>query len=277
MTTRPGLAAHGPARHDLSHPIGTERIPMPPRAPRAPQDLPPPNATGSVPQPARAPWARHDLLHPTASGWAALVAHAPAAAAARVGHWRDAGLPVMRRRGQPGDPPGLVPVALAFPPTDRPSRLAFTLPPADVAASGPPPTLRAALPDLPDLVRRRAEAVLALADAAALTPRLFGSAMWQHVTGLAYLHDGSDLDLLWSLPRGPDPAASIARLLRSLGGLEARPGSRLDGEIVRHDDGAAVNWRELASDGPAELLVKTADAVAVMPRAWFLRPERTAC
>ncbi|WXH25280.1 phosphoribosyl-dephospho-CoA transferase MdcG domain-containing protein [Roseomonas mucosa] len=74
----------------------------------------------------------------------------------------------------------------------------------------------------------------------------------------------SDLDLLW--PVLPPPR--MAALLAALGGVEARAPMRLDGEVLL-PDGSGANWREIQA-GAAEILVKRAGGVALLPRADFL-------
>ena len=85
----------------------------------------------------------------------------------------------------------------------------------------------------------------------AVEARVFGSLAWRALTGLDYLTDRSDLDLLLHVHRDTD----IHRLTAELAGIEAAAPMRLDGELVR-DDGAAVNWREFHA-GAREILVKT--------------------
>jgi len=224
----------------------------------------------------RAP-ARHDLLWLTVDGWQALAARQPGLfdmAGLRL--WAAHGFPVMRRRTQPADVPGLIPVAVALPDAFGRARLGFEVAPADVALYERPPELRAAWRDLPDRLRSLAERVLAVAEQMDLVPRMFGSAMWQHVIGLPYLRPQSDLDLLWSLPHSQDPLPLVARLVSSLCALNADSGPRLDGEIVL-DGTRAVNWRELGADASGEVLVKTAEKVSLMSRDRFMRPEPCTC
>ena len=108
------------------------------------------------------------------------------------------------------------------------------------------------------------EALLALGAAHRVTPRVFGSLAWAALTGLDYLGPASDLDLLW--PVLPPPR--MAALLAALGGVEARAPMRLDGEVLL-PDGSGANWREIQA-GAAEILVKRAGGVALLPRADFL-------
>ncbi len=218
---------------------------------------------------------RHDLLYLTGDGWAALMARDPALAGITgLRHWAAHHLPIMRRRRQLGDQPGLVPVAVALPAAQGRARLAFQVAPEEIAIIRQPPALGEAASGLPQFLRLRAEAVLTLAAGLGLAPCLFGSAMWQHVTGLSYLHARSDLDLLWNIPNGRKPA--IGRLVAALRAIEAAPGPRLDGEIVL-DRAWAVNWRELAGEGATELLVKTGENVVLMTRDRFLQEEMVPC
>ncbi|WP_333953285.1 malonate decarboxylase holo-[acyl-carrier-protein] synthase [Sphingomonas aerolata] len=91
--------------------------------------------------------------------------------------------------------------------------------------------------------------------------RCFGSLAWAHLTGLAYLSPGSDLDLLWTVA-DQRTATARARALLTIG---ATAPMRIDGELLT-PQGHAVQWREWASDAP-ELLVKAAHANGVTPRA----------
>jgi phosphoribosyl-dephospho-CoA transferase len=87
------------------------------------------------------------------------------------------------------------------------------------------------------------------------------------LTGLNYVTDRSDLDLLLHVRRDTD----IHRLTAELAGLEAAAPMRLDGELVR-DDGAAVNWREFHA-GARDVLVKTVGGVGLLDRSLFLSGE----
>ena len=93
--------------------------------------------------------------------------------------------------------------------------------------------------------------------------RIFGSLAWRALTGLDYLTAGSDLDLLFPLPRESD----LVRLTTDLAAIEATAPMRLDGELLR-DDGASVNWRELHASA-REVLVKTIRGVALLDANHF--------
>jgi phosphoribosyl-dephospho-CoA transferase len=97
--------------------------------------------------------------------------------------------------------------------------------------------------------------------------RIFGSLAWCMLTGLDYLTDGSDLDLLLPVSRGTD----LVRLTAELAAIEAVAPMRLDGELVR-DDGAGVNWRELHA-GVGEVLLKTSSGVTLQKANFLLSSE----
>ena len=142
--------------------------------------------------------------------------------------------------------------------------LAVLLPGDAVTEIRPPLPLAEALPSAPPGWRPVLEALLALGAAHRVTPRVFGSLAWAALTGLDYLGPASDLDLLW--PVLPPPR--MAALLAALGGIETRAPMRLDGEVLL-PDGSGANWREIQA-GAAEILVKRAGGVALLPRADFL-------
>ena len=82
-------------------------------------------------------------------------------------------------------------------------------------------------------------------------PRVFGSLLWQHLTGLSYLSAGSDLDLLWPVA----DEATATWLARRLSVIEQGSPVHCDGEILL-PDGSGVHWREWDAS-PAQVLVKT--------------------
>ena len=82
--------------------------------------------------------------------------------------------------------------------------------------------------------------LLALGARTGVEPAAFGSLLWQHLTGLAYLSPHSDLDIFWPVPADFD----VFSLAFSIAEIQRDAPLRIDGEII-FPDGSAVNWREL--------------------------------
>lgn len=187
---------------------------------------------------------RHDLLDVAPDAWAEILAARPDLdGVPHLAGWARAGRPVILRRRNLGEAPGTVPVGLPLPPADGKRRIGLLLPP-DAVRVRAPLTLAAARSAAPSGWHPTIDALTALGAAHGLVPAVFGGLLWQALTGLAYLTDASDLDLLWPVPGALDP-----RLLVALAEIAAEAPMRLDGEIVL-PDGAGVNWRELhAAEG----------------------------
>ncbi len=175
-----------------------------------------------------------------------------------VAGWAEAGRPLVVRRPGCGDEAGAIPLGLPLPRALCKRRLALSLPPRAIVAIAPPPLLRSAASAAPANWGSAIDALLALDPGV----RTFGSLAWERLTGLAYLGEDSDLDLLWDLPE-PDRVDS---LLASIAGIERQAPMRLDGEILGRI--GAVNWRELTAGG--EMLVKALTGVRLMARSEYL-------
>jgi len=201
---------------------------------------------------------RHQLVW-LARGWEEHIVSIAAEAAPAVAAWVARGLPLVATRRDPSCP-GAVALGLVRPPGSRVRRIAVRVAPAALDRSAPPPRLSDALASAPAAWRAPLRALDLEARDAGLVLRVHGSLAWQHLSGDPYLSPSSDVDLL---VRSRDPAA-LARALELLGRHGAGP-PRLDGELLL-PGGRAVAWRELAG-GAARILVKTADAVALVPRA----------
>jgi phosphoribosyl-dephospho-CoA transferase len=219
---------------------------------------------------------RHATVTLLASGWDAVFERDPALAGDMfVREWAAAGFPVIARRllagetGQDG-----VPVGLPTPPSAGKRRLAFIVPVGAVARVCAPVTLQAVLTAgrFPPAWLSALTAIDNAATRLGLRTRVFGSVMWQYLTGLPYVGPSSDVDLLWDLPN--DYAGDPDELLQALTRIEARGGPRIDGELLIN--GGAVQWRELAMAEPDDLLlVKSPDAARLSPRrSWLAGPVR---
>ena len=207
------------------------------------------------------PLARHSMVRASASGWTAVMNRYPELASEPiVAGWAGAGRPLIVRRPACSDVAGMIPLGLPLPPSLGKRRIAVSLAAADIVASAPPPLLADAAAAAPAHWRATIDLLLQLLP----ETRTFGSLAWQHLTGLRYLSDGSDLDLLWTLS-----SAEQARALPpEIAEIARQAPMRLDGEIVGPAGG--VQWRELTGTDEDEVLVKGPTGVTSATRAAFL-------
>lgn len=209
---------------------------------------------------------RHDLVWLTPSAWddvqQASTAR-PTAVRDAVARWRAADWPLVVRRAEPDQPPGMLAVGLPLPPDDRGDKVrigalvtenavrrhALPLTFTDVVKVIPPQWCTASL-------------ALQLAWPESLAPlRVYGSLAWQAITGMPYLRAGSDIDLLFT-PRNRCEMEQGTALLDAHG--VTLP---LDGEIV-FPGAVAVAWREwraaMLAGGAGAVLAKRADRVQLV-------------
>jgi phosphoribosyl-dephospho-CoA transferase len=207
------------------------------------------------------PLARHGMVKASTAGWAAVMNRYPELASEPiVAGWAHAGRPLVVRRPACSDTAGLVPLGLPLPPSHGKRRIAVSLAPADIVAAALPPLLADAAAAAPAHWRKTIDLLLQLLP----ETRTFGSLAWQHLTGLPYLTDSSDLDLLWPLAAMTEAKTlpfDIARIAK-------QAPMRLDGEITGPAGG--VQWRELTGIDTDEVLVKSPTGVANTTRAAFL-------
>jgi phosphoribosyl-dephospho-CoA transferase len=207
---------------------------------------------------------RHDLIFVSPVAWRSLLQrHDDLAGEPLVVEWVDRGWPLIARRAMHGEADGL-PLGLPLPPYAGKRRLSVLIQPEDIVSTAPPLELGAGISVAPNRWQQTLGEVLSLASRHGVEARIFGSLAWSTLTGLNYLTDTSDLDLLLPIHCGSD----LVRLTSDLAAIEATAPMRLDGELMR-DDGAGVNWRELHT-GAGEVLVKTADGVALLDPNLFL-------
>jgi len=214
------------------------------------------------------PLRRHDLLRVHPEAWGQILRERPhLREAPHLAEWAALGRPVMVRRRIANEQPDRVPVGLPLPPLDGKLRIAFQVRPEAIRERVGPHALRTARDAVPSSWKATVDALLAAAEQASVEPCLFGSLLWQQLTGLPYLSATSDLDLLWLVS---DPA-SAAWIAGRIAAIEATSAVRLDGEFILRDGGGA-NWRELHG-GVARVLVKTLDGVEIRPAAELFRAK----
>ena len=183
---------------------------------------------------------------------------------ARAARWHEAGRPfvVTRRRSDARE------VGLGFCTTDpahpklRPRRVAARTDPDDIVRHARPPALAeiarcpAAMAETNSFSR-----LIAAAAAVGVTINVYGSWMWQALTGERHVHAASDLDVVID-------AADLDAALRTaafLARAEQDLAFRIDGELSFPGVGE-VHWRELLQDKD-EILLKSVDTLKLVPRS----------
>jgi phosphoribosyl-dephospho-CoA transferase len=178
--------------------------------------------------------------------------------------WIEAGRPLIARMRHENDPAESVALGLPLPLDQGKKRIALAVRPSFVVRIEEPPCLDDVIAVVPSEWQDRLSMVSDELRPHAQSVRVIGSAAWQFLTGLTYLHPRSDIDLVIRVMSG----TSLQPVLDGLIKTDSVPGPRLDGEIVL-PDGEAVSWRELCK--PAEdILVKTLNGPRVRPRPEWL-------
>lgn len=205
--------------------------------------------------------ARNQWVEISDAAWQDLAAAAPDPQAGELlAHWRARRLPLVVCSQPPGLAHGRLTVGLPAPLRWSRRRLALQVPQGQVLRQGEFPPLAAVLRDA---ASQALDQALAAVGAGA---RVYGSHGWQALTGEAYVHAASDIDLQVQVP-GFEAARHALPLLQ-----QARLPGRLDGEFA-FPDGHAVAWREfgrllLPGQPTAQVLVKSLAGPRLMPAAW---------
>jgi phosphoribosyl-dephospho-CoA transferase len=182
---------------------------------------------------------------------------------ARAAGWQAARRPfiVTRRRGEGHA------IGLGFCTTDerhpglRPRRVAARADPRQVVDLARPPTLEA----ISGCSAAKAYAtsfsrLMATATDADFDIRVYGSWMWQALTGERHVHASSDLDVLIDIADADAAERAAAFLERE----ETSLAFKVDGELSISGLGE-VHWREYRQD-KTEILLKSIDSLRLMPR-----------
>ena len=165
--------------------------------------------------------------------------------------------PFVVRRSEDALRSGQVQLGLPLPPSEGKHRLSFQADERAIARFTPPLLLDETALRLPERWRRPLLALARQTSASGATLRVYGSAAWQALTGLAYLHADSDVDLLFE----PDSSAQLEAVLRAVAHWEKRSRMRADGEVL-FPCRSAVSWREwnVARDDERVLVKRTTAA-----------------
>ena len=205
---------------------------------------------------------RHDLvwLHPSAT-YATPCAEPGSAAWRALADWLAAGRPLVAARQTA--PAGQRLLGLGLPLAQGRQRLSILVEASQVAEVRPPLAARQCLAGLP---AEQASALSALAgciEAGGARLGVYGSLAWEALSGEAYRHAASDIDLICDVADLAQYEMALDALRRAVADF---PG-RLDGEL-RLPDGQAVAWQEiLALDGRLgqRVLVKGEREVTLQP------------
>lgn len=172
--------------------------------------------------------------------------------AARVMAWVALGRPLVAAR-QPADGGGLL-LGLTLPAAEGRRRLGCRVAAADVLRVEAPLAITACLPRLDEARAVPLARLAAVLQAAGVRAGVYGSLAWECLSGEAYRHELSDVDLICDLTT----LEALPPCLAALSEAEAALPCGLDGEI-RFPDGAAVAWKELRAalaGSTAQVLVK---------------------
>lgn len=183
---------------------------------------------------------------------------------AAVREWIAKGLPLVAAR-QPRQHDGRVThhaLGLTLPPPTTRQRVFLSVPADAVIRRSGPLSLEQARDAGDRHCRELIQQVVAVCQTARVSPYVYGSMMWQAVSGRRYMTEASDLDILFLC----DGSSDTHWLINSLEYLEgSQPG--LDGEILA-PSGWAAAWREVAAAGKpgglGTVLAKSNDEVGLL-------------
>jgi phosphoribosyl-dephospho-CoA transferase len=206
------------------------------------------------------PLRRHQLAYLDADGWAEVLARPwDPLAEDCLRHWAQRRLPLVVTR-QPSADAATIAAGLPAPARWGRRRLALTVEPRHVLFLDEFPAADGVARLLPRAHAAAWRQLLAALADARCCPRVYGGYGWQALTRLAYVHAGSDLDLLLPVESAPHADAVVHVLC-----APAWRGPRLDGELL-FSDGTAIAWREWAAwraGRTAQVLVKRLHGVAI--------------
>jgi phosphoribosyl-dephospho-CoA transferase len=189
------------------------------------------------------PLRRHQLAHLTAAGWRELLNRDwDDESRACLQHWAEHALPLVVTRqpapAQEGD--ALVALGLPTPACWGRRPLALQAAPGHISWLNEFPPLAQAIAELSRTTRSPLQRLDIGLRQKGVVARVYGSAGWQRLSGLPYLHEHSDLDL-WLAVDSADQADAAIRLLQ-----QCDTSVRIDGELM-FANGSAVAWREWAA------------------------------
>lgn len=182
---------------------------------------------------------RHSLVRVADRGWDRVLAGLCEPDRHEAAAWKREGWPVVVRRQEDAGMLDEVAVGLPLMPdaNGRKRRIALVFNKTEITSVQDPLTLGEVLDAAAPAWRPALKNLHADCVDKQLVVQVYGALAWQALTGLAYLREHSDIDLLLR----PDSPAQLAEGITLLSDFSTR--LPLDGEII-FPDGHAVAWRE---------------------------------
>lgn len=204
---------------------------------------------------------RHQLVRLTPMAWSRVLAqHSTHDARPCLEHWAAGGLPLVIARQSAGQGEQALCLGLPAPAHWGRQRLSLQVRRSDVIHFDHFPGPREIVKLLPPASRAAWLALCYALAAQEVRTRVYGSFGWQILTGLSYVREQSDLDLLLLVDDAAAADAVVAMLDRS--GFNA---PRLDGELgfVNGSDVAWREWRAWRARRVEKILVKRVHGVSL--------------
>jgi len=166
----------------------------------------------------------------------------------RIHEWISHGYPVIVRR------PGVckngngVHCGISLPPAAGKKRIAFTVPTDAIEE-------KMGLPFLSTVKLETVSDFIKLCDKNGFAPKVFGSLAWEHITGMEYFTESSDIDILFNVSSNTE----LYRLQEMLSSVPEELIKLFDIEIVLWN-GDAFSWREFLNSS-RKIMVKNINDV----------------
>jgi phosphoribosyl-dephospho-CoA transferase len=196
---------------------------------------------------------RHTLAYFASEAWGGIVAGQVDPV---LLDWADNKWPAIIRRPDCSDTGYTIPLGLPLPPSMGKRRICLRCDHQAILRTAPPPLLQDAASTAPDSWQVTIAALLILSPRA----RCFGSLAWALLTGMPYLCDTSDLDLIVDV----EDAAAADQVAQRLVSIADTAPMAIDAELTT-PSGSAVQWREWNS-GAGSVMVKSMNGASLVRR-----------
>ncbi|MCG2575622.1 malonate decarboxylase holo-[acyl-carrier-protein] synthase [Dechloromonas sp. XY25] len=217
---------------------------------------------------------RHDLVYLQRDAAFATPCAAPGDASWQAARdWIAAGRPLVAARQPPGSE--RLHLGLSLPLTQQRKRLSIDVEAKAIARIEQPLSVARCCSRLPAAQAAVLTRLAEQATACGAGLGVFGSLAWEVLSGEAYRHADSDIDLICDVATVEQFDTMLAALQQAAGELPCR----LDGEL-RFPDGNAVAWREMAAQyrqPSAPVLIKGEHGVDLQPVQAVLAALAEAC